>query len=206
MSMMSIFSKTLPSLGLIEFDAKLEGATHKSVYPTQFPVEYGANMSDHAILLPDRYLLTGAISNSPLGLGLNDIGMMGAGALATAVGGVAGAAISGVSAYLLAGSEQTRASAAWESLTTMLKSRAPVELITEHDHYEEMLLISLYQRTTPENEDGLVFVAELQEVRRVRTKLGQGVTSADQLLKNDPVAAQGAPRVDLGEVSVELIR
>lgn len=205
MSMMSIFSKTLPALGLIEFDAKLEGATSKSVYLTQFPVESGANMNDHAILLPDRYVLTGAVSNTPLGLDLNDIGMMGAGAAATAVGGVGGAAISAVSAYLLSGSEQTRASAAWTSLTAMLKSRLPVELITEHDHYEEMLLISLYQRTTPENEDGLVFVAELQEVRRVRPKVGQGVTSADQLMKNDSVTTQGAPMIYTGEANVEMI-
>ena len=84
MSTMSIFAKTLPKIGSLEFDAKLEGATNKSVYLTQFPVEFGANMNDHAILLPDRYLLTGAVSNSPLGLDLNDVGMMGIGAVASA--------------------------------------------------------------------------------------------------------------------------
>ena len=103
---MSIFSKTLPALGLIEFDAKLEGVTSKAIQLTQFPVEFGANVNDHAILLPDRYLLTGAVSNTPLGIGLDDIGMMGAGAVASVVGGIGGAAISAVSAYLLAGSDE----------------------------------------------------------------------------------------------------
>lgn len=202
---MSIFSKTLPALGIIEFDAKLEGVTSKAVQLTQFPVEFGANVNDHAILLPDRYLLTGAVSNTPLGIGLDDIGMMGAGAVSTAIGGVAGAAISAVSAYLLAGSEDTRAATAWRALSAMLKTRAPIELVTEYETMQEMVLIRLDQRTRPEDEDGLIFVAELQEIRRVSSKVSRGVTSADQLQQNDPVATQGAPMVSMGSTSVEVI-
>lgn len=203
---MSIFSKTLPALGIIEFDAKLEGVTSKAVQLTQFPVEFGANVNDHAILLPDRYLLTGAISNTPLGIGLDDIGMMGAGAVSTAIGGVAGAAISAVSAYLLAGSEETRAATAWRALSAMLKTRAPIELVTEYETMQEMVLIRLDQRTRPEDEDGLIFVAELQEIRRVSSRVSRGVTSADQLQQNDPVATQGAPMVSSGSTSVEVIQ
>lgn len=209
MSMMSIFSKTLPALGLIQFDAKLEGVTSKAIQLTQYPVEFGAQVNDHAIILPDRYLLTGAVSNTPLGLGLNDIGMMGAGAVASVVGGVAGAAVSAVSAYLLSGSEATRSKDAWESLSALLKSRAPIDLITEFDVYTDMILIRLDQRTRPENEDGLIFVAELQQVRIVGTqessRPGRGVTSAEQLLQNDPVATQGAPMIHTGEASVEVL-
>lgn len=202
---MSIFSKTLPALGIIEFDAKLEGMTSKAVQLTQFPVEFGANINDHAIILPDRYLLTGAVSNTPLGIGLDDLGMMGVGAVSTAIGGVAGAAISAVSAYLLAGSEETRAATAWRALTAMLKTRAPVELVTEFETLQEMVLIRLDQRTRPEDEDGLIFVAELQEIRRVSSRVTRGVTSADQLQQNDPVATQGAPMAYMGSTSVEVI-
>ncbi|QJC78960.1 phage baseplate protein [Pseudomonas umsongensis] len=206
MSLMSIFTKTLPKIGPLEFDAKLEGVTSKSVYLTQFPVEFGANMNDHAILLPNRYLLTGAVSNTPLGLDLSDIGMMGVGAVATAVGGIGGAAISAVSAYLLSGSEETRASTAWASLTAILEARAKFDLDTGKEIMRDMMLIRLDERTRPENEDGLVFIAELQQARIVRSKVGQGVTSADQLMKNDTVTTQGAPMVTTGEASVEVIR
>ena len=208
MSMMSIFSKTLPKIGNLEFDAKLEGSTDKAVYLTQLPVEFGANMSGHAILLPNRYLLTGAVSNSPLGMGPGDNGMMGVspGDVAQAVGGIAGAAITTVSAYLLAGGPETRASAAWKSLSDLLESRAKFDLDTGKEIMRDMMLIRLGERTRPENEDGLVFFAELQQVRTVHSKIGQGVTSADQLLKNDPVATQGAPMVHLGEVPVEVLR
>lgn len=202
---MSIFSKTLPALGLIEFDAKLEGVTSKAIQLTQFPVEFGANVNDHAILLPDRYLLTGAVSNTPLGIGLDDIGMMGAGAVASVVGGIGGAAISAVSAYLLAGSDETRAATTWRALSALLKSRAPIELVTEYETMPEMVIIRLDQRTRPEDEDGLIFIAELQEIRRVSSQVGQGVTSADQLAQNDPIATQGAPMVTTGSAAVEVI-
>jgi hypothetical protein len=208
MSLMGMFSKTLPALGLIEFDAKLEGITSKAVYMTQYPVEFGANVNDHAILMPGRYILTGAVSNTPLGLDLNDVGMMGVGAVATAVGGIGGAAISAVSAYLLSGSDETRAATAWRALSGMLESRRPVELITEFETFQDMLLIRLDQRTRPDNEDGLIFIAELQQVRVIGSKVqrpGKGVTSADQLMKNDPVTTQGAPMVNTGSAAVEVI-
>lgn len=206
MSLMSIFAKNLPKIGPLEFDAKLEGKTNKSVQLTRFPIEFGAPVNDHAILLPNRYLLTGAVSNSPLGLGLSDIGMMGAGAIATAVGGIGGAAISAVSAYLLSGGNETRASTAWASLSALLESRAKFDLDTGKEIMRDMVLVDLYEGTVPENEDGLVFVAELYQVRIIRSQVAQGVTSADQLLQNDSVATQGAPMVSTGDAAVEVIQ
>lgn len=205
MSLMSIFTKTLPKIGPLEFDAKLEGITSKAITLTQYPVEFGANTNDHAILMPNRYLLTGAVSNSPLGLGLDDIGMMGAGAIATAVGGVGGAAITAVSAYLLSGGDDTRASTAWASLTAIMEARAKFDLDTGKEIMRDMMIIRLDERTRPENEDGLVFIAELQQVRIVRSTVGRGVTSADQLMKNDTVATQGAPMVSTGNAAVEVM-
>ncbi|WP_454833238.1 phage baseplate protein [Pseudomonas veronii] len=205
MSLMSIFTKTLPKIGPLEFDAKLEGITSKAISLTQYPVEFGANTNDHAILLPNRYLLTGAVSNSPLVLGLDDIGMMGAGAIATAVGGVGGAAITAVSAYLLSGSDNTRASTAWASLTAILEARAKFDLDTGKEIMRDMMIIRLDERTRPENEDGLVFIAELQQVRIVRSTVGRGVTSADQLMQNDTVSTQGAPMVSTGDAAVEVM-
>ncbi|GAA0259086.1 phage baseplate protein [Pseudomonas rhodesiae] len=206
MSLMSIFTKTLPKIGPLEFDAKLEGITSKAITLTQYPVEFGANTNDHAILMPNRYLLTGAVSNSPLGLGLDDIGMMGAGALATVVGGVGGAAISAVSAYLLSGSDDTRASTAWASLTAIQEARAKFDLDTGKEIMRDMMIIRLDERTRPENEDGLVFIAELQQVRIVKSLLGRGVNSADQLMQNDTVSTQGAPMVTTGDAAVEVIQ
>ncbi|WP_271043355.1 phage baseplate protein [Pseudomonas sp. VB3] len=206
MSLMSIFTKTLPKIGPLEFDAKLEGITSKAITLTQYPVEFGAKTNDHAILMPNRYLLTGAVSNSPLGLGLDDIGMMGAGALATVVGGVGGAAISAVSAYLLSGSDDTRASTAWASLTAIMEARAKFDLDTGKEIMRDMMIIRLDERTRPENEDGLVFIAELQQVRIVKSLLGRGVNSADQLMQNDTVSTQGAPMVTTGDAAVEVIQ
>ena len=212
--LMSIFSKTLPAIGDIQFDAKLEGLTSKAVLLTQYPVEFGANVNDHAILLPDRYLLTGAVSNTPLGFGLDDLGMMGVGAAATAVGGLAGAAITyagalinnEVSAYLLAGEKGTRSQVAWKALSDLMTLRKPFDLVTEFETLRDMVLIRLDQRTRPEDEDGLIFVAEMQKVRLIRSQVGRGVESASRLRQNDPVATQGAPVVSRGSAAVEVMR
>ncbi len=172
---------------------------------TEFPVEFGTNGNDHARLLPNRYLLTGAVSNTPLGIGLSDLGMMGVGAIASAIGGVAGATVSTVSAYLLSGSEATRAATAWAALTALLESRSRFDLVTEYETMRNMVLIRLDQRTRPDDEDGLVFVAELQQARVVNSQVTRGVTSAEQLLQQDPVATQGAPMVTSGYASVEVM-
>lgn len=207
--LMSIFSKVVPTINKIEFDAKLEGATSKSVQLTEFPVEFGTNGIDHARLLPDRYLLTGAVSNTPLGLSLGEIGVMGD--LGAALGGasrstsIGGAIGSSVAAYLLAGSENTRAATAWAALSALLKSRSRFDLVTEYETLTNMVLIRLDQRTRPDDEDGLVFVAELQQAPVVKSQITRGVTSAEQLLQQDPVATQGAPMVTSGYASVEVM-
>jgi hypothetical protein len=49
----------------IELDAAISRSTELSVEVTKFPVETGAVISDHAILAPDRFQLSGMISNTP---------------------------------------------------------------------------------------------------------------------------------------------
>jgi hypothetical protein len=107
---------------------------------------------------------------------------------------------------LLSGSEETRASTAWASLTAILEARAKFDLDTGMEIMRDMMLIRLDQRTRPEDEDGLVFIAELQQARIVRSMVSRGVTSADQLMKNDTVTTQGAPMVTTGDASVEVIQ
>jgi len=77
--------------------------------------------------------------------------------------------------------------------------------VTEYETLTNMVLIRLDQRTRPDDEDGLVFVAELQQAPVVKSQITRGVTSAEQLLQQDPVATQGAPMVTSGYASVEVM-
>lgn len=203
MSLLSIFTKKAPNIGGLEFDAVLEGITSKSITLTEYPVEFGANVNDHRIINPDRYLMTGAISNTPLGFGLNDIGMIGIGAAATAIGGVAGGLVSSVAAYLLAGDDSTRSSAGWAALSELLYSGEPFEIDTGKEILSDMVLIRLDRREDPEIEDGIVFQAELKKINIVYTQLiNEKVQSTDQLPDNDSIKNQAAPSIERGSVNV----
>ena len=126
MAIQSIFSKTYPKLGPLQFDAVLEESEERTVTYTENPVEFGANYQDHRIVQPTRYYMIGAVSNTPLGFGLDDLANAGLGVAGTIVGGVGGAIISGVGSYLtstyLSGSDETRASSAWGILCSMAAS------------------------------------------------------------------------------------
>lgn len=206
MSITTLFTSSAPSLGGVSFDAVLEYSTEKSITLTQYPVEFGANINDHRILNPDRYYLVGAISNNPLGFGLDDIANIGVGAAGTLIGGVAGAAVSAVGSFLsasfLSGSSGTRSASAWELLSNLMTSGEPFEVVSGLETLRDMVVINISQRTTPESEQGLIFIAELRQVQIVFTQLVQtGVASSGQLSKTDRSATQAAPDVQKGQVS-----
>lgn len=205
MSLLSIFTKKAPNIGGLEFDAVLEGITSKSITLTEYPVEFGANVNYHRIINPDRYLMTGAISNTPLGFGLNDIGMIGIGAASSAIGGIAGGLVSSVAAYLLAGDDSTRSSAAWAALSDLLQSAEKFEIDTGLEILSDMVLVRLDTRRDPETEDGVIFQAELRKLNTVYTRLIKtGVKTSDQLPANDSATNQAAPSAQRGNVNTEI--
>lgn len=208
MSIVSLFNSTAPSLGGVSFDAVLESSTEKSITLTQYPVEFGANINEHRILNPDRYYLVGAVSNNPLGFGLDDIANIGVGAAGTIIGGVAGAAVSAVGSILtasfLSGSSATRSASAWELLSNLMHAGEPFDVVSGLETLRDMLVINISQRTVPDSEQGLIFIAELRQVQIVFTQLVQtGVASSGQLSKTDRSATQAAPSIEKGQVTVQ---
>lgn len=63
-----VLNEDLPA-GAIEFDASISEQHEGDAEITQFPVEVGADISDHIRPQPERITINGIISNSPLQLG-----------------------------------------------------------------------------------------------------------------------------------------
>jgi len=214
MSLLSLFTRKPPTLGYgeltVQFDAVLEQVVTKAAQITEFPVEFGANASDHRIVMPVRYTLVGAISNNPVRIGLDNIAGVAAQVATGAIGSRLGSAASAVSsavggaisAAFLAGSSGTRSSSAWDMLSDLLANGEPFDVQVGDELIQDMVIIRLDRRRTPQNEDGLEFIADLQQLQIINTQTVQKgtVKSADQLPANDPVSTQAAPVESRGQV------
>lgn len=199
MSVISILMRKPPTFGKgdaeITFDAVLEDVVESEVQFTQFPVEIGANATDHGIILPRLYTITAAVSNNPLSPSITDF-----------VGGFLsnffedsgiGAAVAGLSSGFLAGSDQTRAGNTLNTLLALMYQRQPFAVDAGDIQLQDMVITRIYRTRNTEVESGLLFTAELMELPLIATVVnGQGKTAPG----SGPEKTQAAETVNKGEV------
>ncbi len=196
MSLLNIFQPKSPTLGTIEFDAVLEDTLEASVTLTGYPIELGARASDHRIINPFKWSIIGAVSNTPLNSSLLDF--VGGGASNFFNSGV-GAAAAGLSAGFLAGSQETRSSAALASLITLMTTGDPFSIDAGDIQLNNMVITRIRRTKNPENEGGLIFEADLQEYPMLKTVLTKNQPDSSQLNQDDPAASQASAKRNLGE-------
>lgn len=200
MPIQSIFSRTFPKLGPLQFDAVLEESEERTVTYTENPVEFGANYQDHRIVQPTRYYMVGAVSNTPLGFGLDDLASAGLGVAGTIVGGFGGALISGIGSYItssyLSGSDDTRSSSAWGILCAMAASGDTFDVQSGLGILKSMVIPRISYRRVPENEGGLIFIAEMRQLITVSTQF----VKTDVTVKTTAEEKQAQQSVNQGEV------
>ena len=199
MSVISILTRKAPTFGKgeneIEFDAVLENIIEAETVFTQFPLEIGANATDHGIILPMRYTITAAVSNNPLKPKITDFA---GGFLSNffADSGI-GAAVAGLSAGFLAGSEQTRAGSTLNLLLGLMYQREPFDVDAGEIQLQGMVITNIYRSRDTESEGGLLFTAELMELPLIATVInGQQKTKPG----TGTEATQAAEKVEKGEV------
>jgi hypothetical protein len=119
------------------FDAVVEDVHESEIEVTENPVEFGANISDHAFVLPRRVSVAGRISDisfrdrpdDPLASSITD-------------------------------ENSTRSADAWALLNQIKDRRQPVYIDTHLQTYENMLLVSL--KTTQDAERARVLDVEME--------------------------------------------
>ena len=128
MSLINLFTRKAPTFnvggGIISFDAVLEDTLEASVeYPT-FPLEVGSNASDHGIIQPITWTITGLASNNPLGIEPSQI----TGFLTNFFDAPGLSAIAGLAAGFLSGSNETNAGATLQLLLGLMYAREPFDI------------------------------------------------------------------------------
>lgn len=198
MSITNIFTRKAPTISSLEFDAVLEDTLESEVTLTSYPIELGARAADHRIIQPKKVTMLVAIGNKKLTASVTDF--IGAASFVDTDDGALAATL-GYSAGFLAGSEETRASAALEKLLSIQATGEPFSVDVETGvSLTNMVIKRITRQRTPETEDALIAAVEMQELPTLTTVLSLNNPSLSQLNSNDPSYTQAGGSVDKGEV------
>jgi hypothetical protein len=197
MSIINIFTPKSPTINGIEFDAVLEDTFEASVTLTGYPIELGARASDHRIINPFRWSIVGAVSNTPLSASLLDFA---GGGLSNFFDSGISATIAGLSAGFLAGSEETRSSAALAALISLMVNGEPFDIDAGDIQLTNMIIARIRRTKDPENEGGLIFEADLQEYPTLSTTLSKNQPALMLLSPADPSYSQASATQNIGEI------
>lgn len=182
MSIVNLFTKQAPTIAGYSFDAVLEDTLELNVEVTTYPIESGVRVSDHRILRPIQWSMTGAVSNNPLKVQITDF--LG-GALSNLTSNPLIASVAGLSAGFLAGSDETRSSTTLQFLILLMQSGDPFDIDAGDITLRNMVITRLSRTKDISNENGLIFIADLQELITLERISFVGPPAPDQLRDGD---------------------
>ena len=200
MSLINLLVKRGPQLGSLQFDAVLSDDLDASVDIVQYPIETGTPIADHIIYQPIRYTMTGAVSNNPLKVSITDF----TGALTNLVDDnpfiAAGA---GLFAGWLSGSNETRSSTTLNTLLDFMYSGQVFTVDTGEITLNNMVIQRIGRSKDPENENGLIFVAELQQIVTLDRVANSSQPAQYQLNSNDVSSTSISGLIERGYINVK---
>lgn len=197
MSIINLFTKQAPTLAGYSFDAVLEDSLEASVEWTSYPVETGVNVNDHRIIQPVKWTLTGAVSNNPLQVQITDFL---AGGLSNLTNNPYVATVAGLAAGFLSGSDETRSSTTLEFLINLMVAGEPFDIDAGDIQLQNMVIGRIGRTKNPENEQGLIFVADLQELITLDRIPQSGQPSQTMLRDGDPAKSGVSSLIRKGRV------
>lgn len=200
MSLINLLVKRGPQLGSLQFDAVLSDDLDASVDIVQYPIETGTPIADHIIYQPIRYTMTGAVSNNPLKVSITDF----TGALTNLVDDNPFIATgAGLFAGWLSGSNETRSSTTLNTLLDFMYSGQVFTVDTGEITLNNMIIQRIGRSKDPENENGLIFVAELQQIVTLDRVANGSQPAQYQLNSNDVSSTSISGLIERGYINVK---
>lgn len=200
MSLINLLVKRGPQLGSLQFDAVLSDDLDASVDIVQYPIETGTPVADHIIYQPIRYTMTGAVSNNPLKVSITDFN----GLLTNLVDDNPFIATgAGLFAGWLSGSNETRSSTTLNTLLDFMYSGQVFTVDTGEITLNNMVIQRIGRSKDPENENGLIFVAELQQIVTLDRVANGSQPAQYQLNSNDVSSTSISGLIERGYINVK---
>ncbi len=192
-----------PSLGGITFDAVLSNTLEFGVTYTNYPIESGANVTDHGITEPFVWEITGAISDYATEFSL---GSFGSGFVSNLDDSGYFATAAGLTSGWLTGGDGTRSATALGLLIELANSKQPFDVDAGDIFLRNMVITSISRTADPTTEGALIFKAELMELSTLDVVLARGNDpKAKQLRETDPARIQAIESVNKGRLSTNEI-
>lgn len=163
MAFENLFIRTEKSIGGIQLDAVLSESHTNEVSLTNNPVEFGADITDHAIVQPKRVNVVAQVSDTPLGLAAF-------GQIVDLVTGLFGSST---------GENLTRSNAAYNAIIQLQEAREPIELQTKLRLYTNMIITNVSVVQDKDTSRIVRMSIDLQEVLITESEVVQ--LSEDQL-------------------------
>lgn len=204
MSLVTLLTREPPQICGYTFDAVLEDELEFGVEIPTYPIENGAEISDHRIILPAKYRIIIMMTNTPLSQSLLGFaGSMAGGLVSNLTDNPVIAAVAGMSAGFLASSSSTRSSTALEQLIGIMEYGKPFDVQCGDITLKNMVITKITRRKTPENERGLEAVLDLQEYVSLDRITQEGAPKHTQMRPNSAEAASCSAVVNKGVASVK---
>lgn len=213
MAITGIFIKRQPKIADIVFDALIEEETQMESEVSEYPLEVGTVATDHIIQRPLSLTMTVGVSDnvfrvaraaaSDVGINSGLFGVAASQIVGAAISSLSGttAAIIGAGASVASGQASTRSQTILESLRTIQRAGALIDVVSTKATYKNCAIVNTYQRTTKENERGLEVVVEM---RQVLVNNLQRIEATDgALATDDTVSTMGQTQSNIGTVTME---
>lgn len=188
------------------FDAVVKYNLDLSARYSRYPIEYGADIQDHAFNEPTKVLVYGYMGSRSLRMSVNQLPEFGASAvlgnannetLSTAAG-IAGDI--GVNTGALAGEEQLRPANTFGFLKELKERFATFTFVSDLVSFPYMKIDRLTSEINEENEAGLEFIVELSQLRYSGELPTEN--NIDGLPESDAAKTQAAPLIERGRIAV----
>lgn len=194
--MIYLFPKIGKDNSWIEVDAVISSTINASISYTNYPIEMGANVSDHGIIQPKVFTLQGGVSANPLGVKLTDFA---GGFFSNFFNGSRITQAAGLSAGYLAGSDEGRPASTLTLLYQLMYARKAFDFFTGFDVVKNVVITNISVDRNTRNENAIVFDATLQELITIDRIDYKGrvssSTNIDSTNSGDPVQTMnGIPK------------
>jgi hypothetical protein len=150
-----LFTVRTRQIGGIVVDCFVRESHQSRIKLTEFPIEVGANINDHAIILPKELEIQGVISNIPSNYFFSKTS----------------------SNDFAAGSSLSRSASGFNLLLQLQQDREPINVVTGLRLYRNMVIVDIYADQTKETSGGAYFTCRFKEaiiISNTYTKIPSG--------------------------------